>query len=84
MCRSSYSQKKIAASNKLQDVGVRAWISVEEAELQLFTISECDRENALLAQVEFYRHVLCVKCPTKLFNKTKVGNNAKRVKLLWT
>ena len=34
--------------------------------------------------MEFYRHVLCVKCPTKLFNKTKVGNNGKRVKLLWT
>ena len=30
-------QKKIVASNKLQDVGVRAWISVEEAEQQLFT-----------------------------------------------
>ena len=36
-------QKKIDASNKLQEIEVRVWISVEEAEQQLFTISECDQ-----------------------------------------
>ena len=76
------NEKKIEAVNNLQELNVRAWITVDEAEQRVLEISELKRGAVILAQIEFYRYVMLVKCPLKFYTKTKVVDN-KRVPKDW-
>ena len=69
----SADQKKIEAVNGLVNQGLRAWLSPEEALDNLNSIeSESKRQEVILAQLAFYKHVISLKCPAKLFTKTKL------------
>lgn len=66
------SLKKADAVNNLVSLGLQAWITIEQAESSISNVPETARCETILAQLEFYRHVMSVKCNMKLYNKTKV------------
>ncbi|XP_065656137.1 uncharacterized protein LOC136081830 [Hydra vulgaris] len=72
--------KKVAACNDLINLNVRAWISLEEAEKTVSNIEEPLKSKVLLAQLNFYRIILCVECDKKHFCNTKV-EGSKRINL---
>ena len=66
-------QKKVEAVNELVTLGIQAWLSEEQVEDNLVDIpDEEDKVKVLLAQLNFYKHVISVKCPAHLFYKTKI------------
>ena len=76
------SVKKMNACNALVDNNINAWISCEQATENLKDISVEKRAAVVLAQIDFYRYVVQVKCPASLFYKTMVVNE-KRVHKSW-
>ena len=67
-------QKKLEAVNKLVTLGIRAWLSADEAIENLETIDdESEKRSAILAQLAFYKYVINLKCPANLYAKTKVS-----------
>ena len=62
---------------------MKAWISVDEANEYIQKVEDSKRVSVLLAQINFHKYVMNVKCNNKLFVKIKV-ENGKRVELTWS
>ena len=77
------ANKKALAVDKLMSSNVMAWISVDEAKEYILKVEDGNKVSVLLAQINFHRYVMNVKCNNKLFVKTKV-ENCKRVDLTWS
>ena len=77
-------QKRIDAANALLKLNVSVWNCGKDLEDGLEKCSsDEERCSVLIAQINFYRHALNIKCPAKLYHMTKVkeGTTGSRRKL---
>ena len=72
------STKKINAVNAIVNNNWNASISCEQATEKLKQIPDKLKAEAILAQMDFYRYVIEVKCPIDLFYKTTVISESKK------
>eukprot|EP00111_Clytia_hemisphaerica_P008896 TCONS_00025985-protein len=74
--------KKAVAVNNLIQAGHKVWLTEQEVETGIVSINaDKDKCQILLLQIAFYKDVMNVDCQRSLFNKTRISNEGKRVKL---